>query len=72
MHSNESTLEDIFLELAYGNDERNANFDINDLPEEDCEDDEYDAPAEKKKKAEKEEDDYKPLFTSSDDEEDDE
>ena len=72
MHSNESTLEDIFLELAYGNDERNANFDINDLPEEDHEDEDDEMPAEKKKKAEKEEDDYKPLFTSSDDEEDDE
>ena len=73
MHSNESTLEDIFLELAYGNDERNASFEIPELREE-SEDEETDteiAPA-KKKKAEKEEDDYKPLFASSDDEEDDE
>ena len=73
MHSNESTLEDIFLELAYGNDERNASFEIPELREE-SEDEETDAevaPA-KKKKAEKEEDDYKPLFSSSDDEEDDE
>ena len=73
MHSNESTLEDIFLELAYGNDERNASFETPELREE-SEDEETDAetaPA-KKKKAEKEEDDYKPLFSSSDDEEDDE
>ena len=69
MHSNESSLEDIFLELAYGNDERNASFELNDLPENEAKA-EPAAPA--KKKASKEEDDYKPLFTSSDDEEDDE
>jgi ABC-2 type transport system ATP-binding protein len=70
MHSNESTLEDIFLELAYGNDERNASFELTELSAEEEEIEEKAAPA--KKKAEKEEDDYKPLFSSSDDEEDDE
>ncbi len=67
MHSNETTLEDIFLRLAYGSDE-----DISVIPpiaeaqtdyfeeKEDNEENE-EAPAE---------DDYKPLFGSSDDEED--
>ncbi len=68
MHTDESTLEDIFLQLAYGTDERDASL-IADVTE-----DEDDSPEEEKpaKKKEKEEDDYKPLFGSSDDEEDDE
>ena len=69
MHSNESTLEDIFLELAYGNDERQASFELSELTETE---EKAETPAPAKKKAPKEEDDYKPLFTSSDDEEDDE
>ncbi len=63
MHMNETTLEDIFLGLAYGSDERNAY-----IAEPEEEEDEIE---EEKPKA-KEEDDYKPLFSSSDDEEDDE
>ncbi|MBR4062721.1 MAG: ABC transporter ATP-binding protein [Clostridia bacterium] len=62
MHTNETTLEDIFLGLAYGSDERNA-YIVEPEEEEEIE--------EEKPKA-KEEDDYKPLFSSSDDEEDDE
>lgn len=70
MHSNETTLEDIFLDLAYGSDERLANIEVAHTPEED----EEEAPEKPTKKEEKksEEDDYKPLFSSSDDEEDDE
>jgi ABC-2 type transport system ATP-binding protein len=70
MHSNETTLEDIFLDLAYGSDERLANIEVAPTPEED----EEEAPEKPTKKEEKksEEDDYKPLFSSSDDEEDDE
>ncbi len=67
MHSNETTLEDIFLGLAYGSDERSASF-IAESAEED-EDDYYE---EEKPDKKAEEDDYKPLFGSSDDEEDDE
>ena len=63
MHTNETTLEDIFLGLAYGSDERNAY-----IAEPEEEENEIN---EEKPKA-KEEDDYKPLFSSSDDEEDDE
>ena len=63
MHTNETTLEDIFLGLAYGSDERNAY-----IAEPEEEEDEI---GEEKPKA-KEEDDYKPLFSASDDEEDDE
>ena len=63
MHTNETTLEDIFLGLAYGSDERNAY-----ITEPEEEENEIN---EEKPKA-KEEDDYKPLFSSSDDEEDDE
>ena len=62
MHTNETTLEDIFLGLAYGSDERNAYI---------AEPEEEEEIEEEKPKA-KEEDDYKPLFSSSDDEEDDE
>lgn len=62
MHTNETTLEDIFLGLAYGSDERNAY--IAELEEEE--------EIEEEKPKAKEEDDYKPLFSSSDDEEDDE
>ena len=82
MHSNESTLEDIFLSLAYGNDERNAVLNDAELydddeyeDDEDYEvDDEYleEPQTSGKKKNKEEEDDYKPLFSSSDDEEDDE
>lgn len=70
MHSNETTLEDIFLDLAYGSDERLASIEITPTPEED----EEEVPEKPQKKEEKksEEDDYKPLFSSSDDEEDDE
>ena len=66
MHTDESTLEDIFLQLAYGTDERDASL-IAEVTEE-----EDDSPEEKKpaKKKEKEEDDYKPLFGSSDEEDD--
>lgn len=64
MHMHEATLEDIFLGLAYGTDERNAYI-------AEAEDDEEEDIKEEKPKA-KEEDDYKPLFSSSDDEEDDE
>ena len=68
MHSNETTLEDIFLGLAYGSEERSASF----IAEtEDDEADEYVA-EEKTENKKEEEDDYKPLFSSSDDEEDDE
>ena len=63
MHTNETTLEDIFLGLAYGSDERNAYISE---PEE-----EENEINEEKPKA-KEEDDYKPLFSSASDEEDDE
>lgn len=68
MHSNETTLEDIFLDLAYGSDERLASIEITPTPEED----EEEVPEKPRKKEEKksEEDDYKPLFSSSDDEED--
>ena len=62
MHTNETTLEDIFLGLAYGSDERNAYI---------AEPEEEEEIEEEKSKA-KEEDDYKPLFSASDDEEDDE
>ena len=82
MHSNESTLEDIFLSLAYGNDERNAVLNDAELydddeyeDDEDYEvDDEYleEPQTSGKKKNKEEEDDYKPLFSSVDDEEDDE
>jgi ABC-2 type transport system ATP-binding protein len=64
MHMNETTLEDIFLGLAYGTDERNAYIAE---PEE-----EEEIQEEKPKAKVKEEDDYKPLFSSSDDQEDDE
>ena len=64
MHMNETTLEDIFLGLAYGTDERNAYIAE---PEE-----EEEIQEEKPKAKAKEEDDYKPLFSSSDDQEDDE
>ena len=63
MHTNETTLEDIFLGLAYGSDERNAY-----IAEPEEEENEIN---EEKPKA-KEEDDYKPLFSSASDEEDDE
>ena len=66
MHMNETTLEDIFLDLAYGSDERNAYIA---LPEDEDED-KYLEEDESDEKEEKE-DDYKPLFSSSDDEEDD-
>ena len=66
MHSNETTLEDIFLGLAYGSDERKANF----IAE--TEEDDYFEEEEKKEETKEDEDDYKPLFSSSDDEEDDE
>jgi ABC-2 type transport system ATP-binding protein len=66
MHMNETTLEDIFLGLAYGSDERNAYIA---LPEDEDED-KYLEEDESDEKEEKE-DDYKPLFSSSDDEEDD-
>ena len=66
MHMNETTLEDIFLGLAYGSDERNAYIAL--LEDED--EDEYLEEDESDEKEEKE-DDYKPLFSSSDDEEDD-
>lgn len=62
MHTNETTLEDIFLGLAYGSDERNAYI---------AEPEEEEEIEEEKPKA-KEEDDYKPLFSSASDEEDDE
>ncbi len=65
MHSNETTLEDIFLRLAYGGDEQNATFIAH------SEEDETDYFEEKTEKKEEPEDDYKPLFASSDDEEDD-
>ncbi len=65
MHTNESTLEDIFLGLAYGTDERNAYI------AEPEEEEEEEIQEEKPKAKSKEEDDYKPLFSSSDDEEDD-
>ncbi len=65
MHMNETTLEDIFLGLAYGTDERNAYIAE---PEEEEEEEKVE---EKPKAKAKEEDDYKPLFSSSDDEEDD-
>ena len=66
MHTDESTLEDIFLQLAYGTEERDASLVA------DVSDDEDEAPAQEKpaKKKEKEEDDYKPLFGSSDEEDD--
>ena len=67
MHTGESTLEDIFLGLAYGSEERNAYIAV---PEEDDEADEYLEEEDDSDEA-KEEDDYKPLFASSDDEEDD-
>jgi ABC-2 type transport system ATP-binding protein len=63
MHTNETTLEDIFLGLAYGSDERNAYI---------AEPEEEENEIEEEKPKAKEEDDYKPLFSSSDDEEDDE
>ncbi len=70
MHSNETTLEDIFLDLAYGSDERLANIEVAPAPEEN-EEEVPEKPANKEVKK-SEEDDYKPLFSSSDDEEDDE
>ena len=68
MHANETTLEDIFLGLAYGSDERNAYIE---LPSDGDEEDEY---LESENEASKpaQEDDYKPLFSSVGDEEDDE
>ncbi len=67
MHTDESTLEDIFLQLAYGSDER-VEFvaDEEDGEEDECPEKEKDT----KKKKEDEEDDYKPLFGSSDEEDD--
>ncbi len=66
MHSNETTLEDIFLDLAYGSEERLASIDIPSESEEE-EEEHHEKKEEKKSEAE---DDYKPLFSSSDDEED--
>ena len=63
MHTNETTLEDIFLDLAYGSDERNAYI---------AEPEEEENEIEEEKPKAKEEDDYKPLFSSASDEEDDE
>lgn len=63
MHTNETTLEDIFLGLAYGSDERNAYI---------AEPEEEENEIEEEKPKAKEEDDYKPLFSSASDEEDDE
>ena len=70
MHTDESTLEDIFLQLAYGTDERDASL-IADVTEDEDAADAEEKPAKKKEKK-NEEDDYKPLFGASDDEEDDE
>ena len=77
MHSNESTLEDIFLSLAYGTDERNAVIEDSELDEDEYEDEEYEEdddyieePKTSKKKKDNEEDDYKPLFSSSSEEDD--
>lgn len=70
MHSNETTLEDIFLDLAYGTDERLAYIEVAPASEEN-EEEVPEKPANKEEKK-SEEDDYKPLFSSSDDEEDDE
>ncbi len=67
MHSNETTLEDIFLGLAYGSDERNASFIEPPEADDDGEEDEY---YENKEEKKPEEDDYKPLFSSADDQED--
>ena len=67
MHTNETTLEDIFLGLAYGTDERNAY-----IAELEAEEEADETQEEKPKAKAKVEDDYKPLFSSSDDEEDDE
>ena len=74
MYTDESTLEDIFLQLAYGSDDRvGYTFTPDDGDDEYYDDDdEYlddDGDTENEKD---EEDDYKPLFGSSDDEEDDE
>ncbi len=67
LHLRESSLEDIFLDIAYASDERNAEaIDIRDT-------DEADYFLEKEPSTEPEDENgYKPLFTSSDDEEDDE
>lgn len=69
MHSNETTLEDIFLDLAYGSDERLASIDLPETEEEDREDRE---PQGEESTAAKEEDDYKPLFSSKEDDDEEE
>ena len=74
MRTDETTLEDIFLSLAYGSDEKNASvlekLNSSAIDGSDDGDDYYEDDGKNEKKKD-EEDDYKPLFSSSDDEEDD-
>ena len=84
MHTNETTLENIFLDLAYVSDERSAkdyHLDTesgknpsasDDTRDEHAEEDDYYEDEKESKKGKDADDDYKPLFSSSDDEEDDE
>ena len=74
MHTDESTLEDIFLQLAYGSEDKNIKV-VGDY-DDDYDDDDYDdeddyLDEDEGDEDEKKDDDYKPLFSSSDDEEDD-
>ena len=73
MHTDESTLEDIFLQLAYGSEAKNIKVvdDDDDYDDDEYEDDDECLDEDEEDEDEAEEDDYKPLFSSSDDEEDD-
>ena len=74
MRTNESTLEDIFLKLAYGSEEINSSVleKLNSAVINDEDDESYDDYYEETEDNADGENDYKPLFSSSDDEEDDE
>ena len=73
MHTDESTLEDIFLQLAYGSETKNIKVvdDDDDYDDGEYEDDDEYLDEDEEDEDEKKDDDYKPLFSSSDDEEDD-
>ena len=70
MHTDESTLEDIFLQLAYGSEDKSIAV-VGDYDDKDYDDDDGYLDEDEKDEEEEKDDDYKPLFSSSDDEEDD-
>ena len=73
MRTNESTLEDIFLKLAYGSEEINSSVleKLNSAVINDEDDESYDDYYEETEDNADGENDYKPLFSSSDDDEED-